>query len=131
MAANKLTDYLIGRKAQGFEQHPYYSIEGDFVTFYFRDEDFYASRIDDVLTIYHSMDNHDFVGFKLKSVTHLLRELGDFGLHVTDADGKIMLGLLFLAGMKLTDNFPAMLEYQQLSERTKDIPLKLRELQPV
>jgi hypothetical protein len=79
MAVNQLTEYLRERKCQGFTRHPYYSKEGDFLTYYLRDVDFFAERLDDVLTVYLAMSDDggwDFVGFKLKGVRRLLEALG-------------------------------------------------------
>ena len=131
MAINQLTEYMTGRKAQGFTPHSFYSKEGDFLTYYFCDEDFYADRIDDILTIYRTMDQADFVGFKLKGIRHLLDTLGDFTLQVRDGDGALKLGMLFLAGMSLIEHPPVLEYYQRLANETKEILLRRDELQPV
>jgi hypothetical protein len=129
MAANELIQYLDGKKAQGFTAHPFYSKEGDFLTYYFEDADFYAERIDGTLTAYMSMDTKKPVGFKLKGVRHLLDTLGDFSLEVEGDDGEVRLGMLFLVGMSLIDNPPVLEYYQQFARETKSVRLRKDDLE--
>ncbi len=130
MATNQLMEYLKGRKARGFTPHPFYSREGDFLTYYFQDADHYALRIDEILTVYLSMEGTECVGIKLKGVQHLLDTLGDFVFQVKDGDGDLRLGMLFLAGMALTNHPPALEYYQRFAQDTKKVRLKRKELQP-
>ncbi len=128
---NPLMEYMKGRKVKGFASHPFYSREGDFLTYYFRDDDHFAQRIDDTLTVYLSMDESEFVGFKLKGIRNLLDTLGDFTFRVKDEDGSIMLGMLFWAGMqRMESNYVAIEYYQRLANQTKQVSIKRRELQP-
>jgi hypothetical protein len=124
-------EYMKGRKVKNFASHPYYSREGDFLTYYFRDDDFYAQRIDDTLTVYLSMEENDFVGFKLKGIRNLLETLGEFTLKVKDSEGSIMLGMLFWAGMqRMGDNYAAIEYYQRFANKTKQVPIPRKELEP-
>jgi hypothetical protein len=91
-------DYLGGRKCMGFRAHPYYSKDGDFLTYYFTDDECYAERLDDILTVYRSLTGNDFVGVKLKGVKYLREQLGEFSFHVNRSDGKPMLAIFFVAG---------------------------------
>ena len=59
--AEDLMSYLDGREATGFEPRPFYSPDGDFLTFYFREDDHYAERVDELLTVYLSMDTQELV----------------------------------------------------------------------
>jgi hypothetical protein len=127
--ANQLAEYMKGKKCEGFTPHPFYSREGDFLTYYFTDDDSYAHRVDDTLTVYLSMLENEFVGFKLKGIRNLLDTLGEFALRVTDKDGNIMLGLLFWAGMQQAENHFAIEYYQKGAERTKAISINREELQ--
>jgi hypothetical protein len=124
MAADSLTKYLKGRKCQGFTPHPFYSKEGDFLTYYFQEEECYAERIDDLLTVYLSIKGEGFVVFKLKGVKYLLDTLGDFGCGVFDGKGKLMLGMLFLAGAYKGAAPEAIEHYRRLGEATKAVPLE-------
>ncbi len=90
-----LTDFLKGKKAKEFESRPIYSADGDFISLYLSDEDSYAERVDDLLTVYLSVKNDTLVGCKIKGVRRLLKTLGDFGVSVQDED--ISFSLLFVA----------------------------------
>src|SRR5436305_10527307 len=123
MATNQLTEYLKGRKCQGFNPRPYYCKTGDFLTYYFKNDECFAERLDDTLTVYLSMQDREFVGFKLKGVEHLRRVLGDFQFQVFDGRGKLMLGMLFFAGVYAYAT-PAVVEhYRRFAEATKTVPL--------
>jgi hypothetical protein len=124
-----LREYVLANKPEGeFHPEPYYSRIGDFLEYHFRNDDFYAERLDDILTVYRAMQDGDFVGFKLKSVRHLLQTLGDLGLEVKDNDGNLMLSMLIMAGTMEIDN-PAVLQYyQRFAKATRAVPVKMREL---
>jgi hypothetical protein len=127
MTETHLTDYLAGKKCQGFDPHPFYSKDGDFVSYYFRNDVCRAERIDNLLTIYLSLETaeEEFVGFKLKGVKQLWRHLGDFGFNVFDGKGKPMLGMLFLAGGFLYATPDALDQYRELAKRTASIPVEV------
>jgi len=129
MAPNELTQYLSGRKYRGFNPLPFYSKAGDFVTHFFRDEECYADRLDDLLTVYLSLKDESFVGFKLKGVRVLCEKLGDFGFRILDGQGKPMLGMLFLAGSGLFATPDVIDHYRRFAEATKTIPLDEEDLQ--
>jgi hypothetical protein len=128
MAANELLDYMKENPYEGFAPQPYYSKEGDFLTYYFIDDDFHAERLDETLTIYYSMSDNSFVGFKLKGIRNILATLGEFSLYVSDGK-EIMLGLLFWAGMQKNANHMSIEHYQRFATKTKDIPVNLSELE--
>ena len=70
---NDLSTYLAGRRPLGFKSLPFYSREGDFLTYYFEDHDHYAEQLDEHMTVYRSMAGDKIVGFKLQGVAHLCR----------------------------------------------------------
>jgi hypothetical protein len=123
--ATELMEYLKGRKPRGFHSRPYYSQEGDFLTYFFENQDHYAERLDDILTVYRSMDERRFVGFKLKGVVHLLKTLGDFKFDVFDRDGILLLSMLLIAGTMMTSEHSALPIYQQFASKTTDIQVNL------
>jgi hypothetical protein len=129
--ANELIEYLHGRKPRGFEPRPFYSKEGDFLTFFFEGDDHYAERLDDVLTVYRAMTDDRFVGFKLKGVVHLLETLGDFFVHVTDDEDHLMLCMLLIAGVMKTKEPSALPVYQQFARKTDKVPIRKDDLIPV
>ncbi len=131
---NPLLEFLEGRKPSDFVSKPRCFRDGDFLTYYFRDADYYAERVDEVLTVYLDPENHDLVGFKLKGVVHLLKTLGDFSLEVRDGDGKLMLGMLFLARIAATskpadeDMKRAWDYYHELARKTQSVPVDTHEM---
>jgi hypothetical protein len=128
--ANQLTEYLQGRVCRGFHPHPFYSKEGDFLTYFFRGDNAYAERIDDILTVYRSMDTTELVGFKIKGVRYIVETLGEFHRQYRDEDGEVMLSLLVIAGMALSNDPDAKMHYKEIGRQTQTIPLNTRELQP-
>ncbi|MEX0728497.1 MAG: hypothetical protein WEB58_04880 [Planctomycetaceae bacterium] len=104
---------------------PFYSREGDTLKVYLKDADNFAERLDDVVTVYLSESTNEIVGCKIKGVSHLCRQLGDFGVELTD--GHITIGMLFIvswarASAGVRDRF------EQLAERFKSTPLDIDQL---
>jgi hypothetical protein len=129
--ATELIEYLKSRKPKGFKSCPFYSREGDFLTFFFQDDDYYAERIDEILTVFRSHKTKKFVGFKLKGVAHLLTMLGTVRVRVVDDEGNLRLFMLLLAGSMRTREPYALPYYQRFVKRTIDVPIRREELQPV
>jgi hypothetical protein len=123
--ASDLTEYLRGRKPRGFQSRPFYSHAGDYLTFFFEDEDHYAERMDEYLTVFRSMEGDRFVGFKLKGVAYLLDAIGDFCVDVYDGT-VLKLSLLLAAGAMITKEPSAIPTYQDFAEKTRDIRLTKR-----
>jgi hypothetical protein len=127
--ANELIEYLKGKRPKGFRCKPFYSKEGDFLTYYFKGVDHYAERIDEILTVYRATEGNQFVGFKLKGVAHLLKTLGDLQVRVFDDDGNLQLSLLLMAGTMKTRRPSALPVYQQFARETANVPIGRKELQ--
>lgn len=94
-----LSDFMTGRSFKGFNQKPYYSTEGDFLTFFLEDKDHFAERVDDILTIYKSNAGAKVIGFKLKGITLLTSRAEESRLQVHD-DGKLKVQMLLIAGQQ-------------------------------
>ena len=60
----------------GFSATPWYNPHGDCLIYKSEEVAVVAERVDDVLTIYESAETGKAIGFKIKGVAHLLRELG-------------------------------------------------------
>lgn len=52
---------------------PQYFKDGDYVSFFFKDDLCHAQRTNDHLTVYLSDDNGEIVGCKIKGVSQLLK----------------------------------------------------------
>ena len=91
---DSLEAFIRETKPGKFEPKPFYSKEGDALTFYFEDEPSYRDRVDDFLTIYRSLKNNEMVGCQIKGVRNILKTLGDFGVSIREK--QVSLGLLFI-----------------------------------
>jgi len=126
--AEDLMSYLDGREATGFEPRPFYSPDGDFLTFYFREDDHYAERVDELLTVYLSMDTQELVGCKVKGVRRILDTLGKLGVLVDD--GEVKMSFLFLSGAFSREDARRK-RYEEIGTRTRGIRINPKELQTV
>ena len=130
--AQDLMTYLEGRESAGFEPHPYYSPDGDFLTFFFRDDDHYAERVDELLTVYLSMKDGELVGCKIKGVRRILDTLDKFGVEIED--GGLLLSFLFLSGAllsgALSQNDQRVKWYEESSSRARGLRISPEELVP-
>ncbi len=125
-----LMQYLEGKTAQGFEPRPFYSPEGDFLVFYFREDEAFAERVDELLTVYRSMELREFVGCKIKGVRHLVETLRNFGVSIEPEDHSLRLSLLFLSAAY--DRPPDRRHYyEELGRFSKNISLDSVDLQLV
>lgn len=79
-----LTEFVSKNQPQGFNSRPYYSREGDSLSFYFRDEDSYGERVDQLLTLYRSIETGRIVGCQIKGVQCILKRLDEFGVQTKE-----------------------------------------------
>lgn len=93
--AETLMEYLESKRCNGFTAIPHYSPEGDCVTYFVKPDRCIADRIDELVTVYHSMKTNELVGCTIKGVHRILSTLGNFGVSVED--GEVSLGLFFMA----------------------------------
>ncbi|MGA2616594.1 MAG: hypothetical protein ABSF26_03230 [Thermoguttaceae bacterium] len=126
--AHDLIDYLADKEPGKFTPRPHYSRDADSLTFFFRGDDAVAKRVDDLLTVYVSVETDELVGAKIKGIKRVLSTLGDFG--VTIKDEGLTLGMLFLACMAVSRESVNKSEYIRLGEFVKSVPFDASELQP-
>jgi hypothetical protein len=119
----KLTEYLKEHPPKGFRPVPFYSEVGDIITFFSRDVRCYEERLDDLVTIYLSMEARELVGCKIKGVKHLLQTIGNFGVSIDS--GKIKLAFFFVLGQKIARDPEQRRRYQELASIAKDVELQL------
>ncbi len=123
-----LMQYLAGKEAGPFKAETYYSSDGDFMTFFLRDDQCYAERVDELLTVYRADANDDLVGCKVKGVSLLMQRLQKFGVRVTP-EGGAPLSILFLSAA--SDRPPEQQKYyEEMGRFTSDVPLYSSVLQP-
>ncbi len=97
MAAT-LTEYLKENPPGEFRSVPHYFPSGDYLTYFVSDEQCFAKRIDDVVTVYLANGSERLVGCKVKGVKHILRTAGEFRVDVQDGDVKLGFFFLLSAG---------------------------------
>jgi len=72
-----------------FQSEPWYNRFGDCVIFQIADEAFVAERIDELLSVYHSVNDGRTIGFQIKGVLAIIKKFGLDGLSIkseTDAN---------------------------------------------
>ena len=127
----ELTEYLRTHKPTGFSRRPYYSADGESLTYYFSNEPSFAKRIDDFLTVYCSIADSRLVGCQIKGLPRALELLGDFGLLIED--GRVKLGILFMACAAQSFEPDSMQYYRELgkmlgkTETEIDLPAPLKD----
>ena len=121
-----IAEILKSKKPAGFAPRPFYSSEGDSLTFFFEDQPYYGERIDDFLTAYRAMDGDGLVGCQVKGLLRALRLLGDFGLIVSDGNVSLTMIFMVIALMAENERPEATARYKELgrlaAERNVSIP---------
>jgi hypothetical protein len=84
----------LGREEGPFKPYAYYGAEEDALTVYFKGDADYARRLNSRVTVFLSLDSGDLVGCQIKSVRHVIDDIGWFDVSIKH--GKAELGLLFL-----------------------------------
>ncbi len=107
-----LIEFLKANKPGAFRPEPDYSAEGDSLTFFFEDHEYYGERIDSFLTAYRAVDSDDLVGCQIKGLPKALELLGDFGIAISD--GNVLLTMVFMALMAQTPEREAVECYREL-----------------
>jgi hypothetical protein len=128
--AENLKEYLQTHKCKGFNSVPHYSALGDFVTYYFRDARAYEQRVDELLTVYLTMDSNELVGCKIKGVRHILQTAGDFGVAL-DAGKGVRLGFFFFIGAAAAKDAKQKERYEELGRVAKDAVVDRKELEAI
>lgn len=81
--------------AEQFKPYAYYGEEEDALTFFFRDEQDYAKRLNKRVTVYLSTETGDLTGCLIKNVRQVLEDIGWFDVQIDH--GRVNLKMLFLA----------------------------------
>jgi hypothetical protein len=123
-----LKQYLKEHKCKGFNPVPHYFPNGDFVSYFFRNDRCRAQRVDDLLTVYLAIETDELVGCKIKGVRHILETAGNFGVALDDGD--LRLGLFFFVGAATAKDEDQKRRYDELGRIAKDATVDRRELQP-
>jgi hypothetical protein len=121
-----LSQFLEDNKTESraFVPTPLYTPEGDSLMFFMKDEESYRERIDELLTVYRSMETNGIVGCQIKGVRHKLDELNKYAVIVTSEEFE--LGLLFLAYAASATDEMVRHNYEFLGEQAKNLGARLR-----
>ena len=111
--AETLATYLAGKRCMGLKSRPLYFQDGDFVTFFFKEDLAFEERVDELVTVYRSMRTREMVGCKIKGVHRILSTLGNFGVVIDDT--RVQLGMLFLGAALV--NPARRPEYERISRQ--------------
>jgi len=91
--------FEIVEKAEPFKPEADYDPDGNCIEFIVKPDDFYAERVDDLLTVYYSEETKDIIGCLIKGVSafckRLVEKLPGFAFEIED--GRVRLGLLLRA----------------------------------
>ncbi len=125
---NDIMEYVQANPPKGFTARPYYSAKGDCLFFYASNEDCYARRVNELLTIYHSMATHKVIGCKVKGVRSII--MNAYGSYFVSQDRLTSFVLAGLAlGKEDAEQAAEPSLHNELGEVIKDIPMDLRELE--
>ncbi len=123
--AENLTERLAGRRCADFNPRPMYFQDGDYVTYFFKDEIAEENRVDELLTVYRSIKTGEMVGCKIKGVRRILQMLGRFGVVIQDEHN--VLGILFVGAALILPERRE--EHEKVGERVGSVPLDSKEIQ--
>lgn len=99
-----LTRELVPGDRNAFRAEARYDPDGDCIEFISRPEDFYAERIDSLVTVYYGRESGEVVGSLIKGVSKLKEKLRKEapGFFIFIDDGKVQLRHLFMAHVLTT-----------------------------
>jgi hypothetical protein len=87
----------LSNRTPNFQPYSRYCRESDCLEIFVGDDDAYAERVDPVLTVYWSEEDHDaLMGCEIKGVRSLVREADAVGVEIS-RDGKLQLSALITA----------------------------------
>jgi hypothetical protein len=89
----------LAQPSEHFEPMAYYDKDGDCIEFLISNDDYYAERVDELLTVYYSRDKNEIIGSLIKGVRKLyqnvISKLPGFAIEIQD--GKVRIAQLFRA----------------------------------
>jgi len=113
-----LIEYLNNQNpTEEFKPYAEYIPEADSIEFFFEPDQAYAERVDNVLTVYMTMDGDHIVGCEIKGIKHLLDVMGNFGLKIKEQH--ISLSFFFAASI-LNAKPDKIRTYQKLAKEAED-----------
>jgi len=96
----------------------YYDPKGDFVRFMFSDEDYFAERIDEVVTVFKSIKTKKAIGSLVKGVSQ------HFGTRIIIEDGGVRIAQVWTEC--LDDEIKDTLLYRRLLKKAQETKLEAK-----
>lgn len=93
--AKRVTEITDGAGSSGASA--YYDPDGDCIEFLARQEEFWAERIDDLVTVYYSEETGEIIGSLIKGVSRFIQKHPNLAILVEA--GRVRLSHLFIAGL--------------------------------
>ena len=87
---------LVG-EPEDFKPFAYYNKDGDCIEFFAKSDDYYAERVDGLLTVYRSRENGEIIGSLLKNIKEIINKYPGFSVEIHE--NKVHLAHLLLAGL--------------------------------
>ena len=90
---------IAGEPTGNFKPFAFHNKTGDCIEFFVTQDDYFAERVDDYLTLYLEMDTEEIVGFVVKNVKRIVDRLSrqKSAMAFVIDDGKAKLRCLFAA----------------------------------
>ena len=106
-----------------FRSEPQYFEDGDFVTYFFKDDIYHAERVDELLTVYVSDRTKELIGCKIKGVRAILKQADALFVTIKDVSSGIKLGMLFMAAITMSEPDKAK-DYMAMLEKVGKVRLR-------
>jgi len=123
MATSDLMAVIDKAQEGAFKPYACYGSEEDALTFYFKEDADYARRLNSRITIFLSQETNELVGCQIKSIRHVLEDLGWFDVDIQH--GKVKLSLLFVACHAEFEEPAARQYYRQIGNRVRETDIEL------
>jgi hypothetical protein len=99
----------LAKSVEPFEPVVTYDRDGDCIEFLTRPDNFYAERIDDLVTVYYSQETNEVIGSLIKGVSKFCADILEKmpALKIMVKDGPTKLEHIFLARLCSFDRLPS------------------------
>lgn len=118
-------------KSREFKPIPFHNKDGDCIEFLAKPDPYFAKRINNLVTVYHSQETDEVIGFMIKGYARIKEYIENKipGFAIEIRDGKVRLGVLFKASWWSSipaDQATIHLEiYEKLNEYAESVETEL------
>jgi len=116
-----------GEISTQFSPYATYDADGDCVRFFISPDPYYAERIDNLVTVYRSVETDEIIGSLIKDVSRICEKSAEFAIEIVD--GKIRLKHIFQAKIQASSGGSMEVRvYEKLAELSQQSNLADEEL---